>query len=242
VAEPADGHRPRPPALAGTPVVLPMVVAGTPVVLHPERAVELPADAVLVIADLHLGKAAALRAHGIPVPPGGTRDDLARLDRVLDRTGARHLVVLGDLGHSRHAWEARAAAPFAAWRVSRPALAITLVRGNHDRHAGDPPATLAITTVDPPARLGPFALHHEPPDAPGAGPALSGHLHPTLSITGRGRQRLRLPCFVQRGDSLLLPAFSAFTGGGAWRPAPGDRPFLVAGGEVLPFDAGGRPA
>jgi metallophosphoesterase superfamily enzyme len=52
-------------------------------VLHPERALELPATRCLLISDVHWGKASALRAHGIPVPAGGTAADLERLDRVL---------------------------------------------------------------------------------------------------------------------------------------------------------------
>ena len=212
---------------------LAVTVAGAPVVLHPERALELPGEATVVIADLHLGKATALRAHGIPVPPGVTLDDLTRLDQVLIRTGADQLVVLGDLVHSRHAWDPRALAPVLAWRRRWPSLAITLIRGNHDRHGGDPPAALAIRVVDPPSALAGFALHHEPP-ALTEPPWLAGHLHPTLALGGRGRQRVRLPCFVQRGASVLLPAFSTFTGSGAWEPAATDRAFVIADEVVLP--------
>lgn len=231
---PSDANVPA-HAASGRPVGLAITLGASPVVLHPERALELPAAGALVIADLHLGKALTLRAHGIPVPPGGTRDDLARLDRVLTRSGARQLVVLGDLVHSRHAWDPRALAPILAWRARWPALSITLVRGNHDRHAGDPPAALAIDVVDPPARLGHWALHHEPPEQHrDCTAALYGHLHPTVRIDGRGRQRVRLPCFVQRDADLILPAFSAFTGAGAWEPRATDRVWLLAEDEVVP--------
>lgn len=226
----------RAPALGTTsrPGGLAISVAQTEAILHPERALELPAERALVIADLHLGKALTLRAHGIPVPPGGTRDDLARLDRVLARSGAAHLVVLGDLGHSRHAWDPRALAPVLEWRARWPSLAITLVRGNHDRHAGDPPPALGIHVVDPPARLGHWALHHEPPaQHANDTAALYGHLHPTVRIDGRGRQRVRLPCFVQRDGHLILPAFSAFTGAGAWHPRTTDRVWLIVEDEVV---------
>lgn len=213
---------------------LTLALAGATVVLHPERALEMPGEATVIIADLHLGKATTLRAHGVPVPPGGTLDDLTRLDRVLTRTSADHLVVLGDLVHSRHAWDPRALAPVLAWRRRWPSLAVTLVRGNHDRHAGAPPPALAIRVVDPPFALAGFALHHEPPASPTTPPWLAGHLHPTRLLEGRGRQRVRLPCFVGRGDALLLPAFSSFTGSGAWQPMPDDRAYLIADDTVLP--------
>lgn len=214
---------------------LSLTLADTPIVLYAERAVGLPSHGALLIADLHLGKAMTMRAHGIPVPPGGTSADLARLDRVLARSEASHLYVLGDLVHSRHAWNARALAPFAAWRATHPTLAITLVRGNHDAHGGDPPAALGIDVVAPPHALGAFALHHEPPEPPTRNtPSCFGHLHPSLTVEGRGRQRVRLPCFVRQGDSLLLPAFTVFTGGGAWQPATEDLPYVIADDEIVP--------
>jgi uncharacterized protein len=214
---------------------LALTLADTSIVLYAERAVGVPAHDALLIADLHLGKAMTMRANGVPVPPGGTSADLARLEAVLTRSGASHLYVLGDLVHSRHAWHPQALAPFAAWRASHSALAITLVRGNHDAHGGDPPAALGIDVVMPPHPLAPFTLQHEPPAHPmDAPPSIFGHLHPSFAIAGRGRQRVRLPCFVKREGSLLLPAFTGFTGGGAWQPAPGDVPYLIAEDEIVP--------
>ena len=43
-----------------------------------------------------------------------------------------------------------------------------LVRGNHDSHAGDPPASLAIEMVDEPLGIGPFAACHHPQHLSGA--------------------------------------------------------------------------
>jgi DNA ligase-associated metallophosphoesterase len=203
-------------------------------VLHPERALELPATRCLLISDVHWGKASALRAHGIPVPAGGTAADLERLDRVLQRTGARELLVLGDLVHSRHAWATATLAPLLAWRRRHSDLAITLVRGNHDAHAGDPPAELAITTVHAPWAAGPLRCTHEPtPHRPPGTLHVSGHLHPTIPLRGRARARLRLPCFVLGPGQVVLPAFSSFTGSGAWSPGPDEIACAIAGEEVL---------
>ncbi len=212
---------------------MPIRIGAGPLTLHAERAVELPDERALVIADVHWGKATALRAHGVPVPAGSTEHDLLRLDRVLDRTRAAHLIVVGDLAHSRHGWDARALAPVLAWRARRPALGITLVRGNHDAHAGDPPPALGIRAVDGPFLVGPFRCIHEPPAADGGAFTLAGHLHPAVTLSGRGRDHVRLPCFVVGRERLVLPAFSAFTGGGGWEPAAGDRVFAVVESGVV---------
>jgi DNA ligase-associated metallophosphoesterase len=220
------------PAAPARPLALTHL--GVELVLHPERALEVPAERLLLISDVHWGKATTLRAQGVPVPGGGTADDLARLDRVLARTAARYLVVLGDLVHSRHAWTPTALAPLLAWRARWPALAITLVRGNHDAHAGDPPASLRIEAVDAPWRIAALVCSHEP--APGGTEGavhVFGHLHPTLLLRGRARTRVRLPCFVRGPGTFMLPAFSSFTGGGAWAPAPDESAFAIVDDDVI---------
>lgn len=40
----------------------------------------------------------------------------------------------------------------------------------------------------------------------------SGHIHPGVQLKGKGRQKLRLPCFYQGMKQLILPAFGEFTG------------------------------
>jgi metallophosphoesterase superfamily enzyme len=107
-----------------------------------------------------------------------------------------------------------------------------LVRGNHDRGAGDPPAELGIRCVDPPLEEAPFVYLHHPEEQPG-GYALAGHLHPAVRLAGAGRQRERLPCFLFGARVGILPAFGDFTGSAEARPAPGDRVFVVAGEEVV---------
>ena len=208
-------------------------VQGEPVVLLPERALLVPNERALVVADLHWGKAATFRAAHVPIPTGTTASDLARLTRVLHRTGAAHLIVLGDLLHARSGRHPDLIDALEQWRAQHPSLAITLVRGNHDTHAGDPPSSLAIDCVDGPWPLGTFLCDHEPWSHPDAY-TLSGHLHPSVTLGGRGRERLRLPCFVFGPTYAILPAFTSFTGGGAYSRDPADRLYAVTEEEVLP--------
>lgn len=219
-----------------------LTLAGEQVYLLSERALYWPGASTLVVADLHWGKASTFSATGIPIPVGTTSDDLARLDSALRRTGARRMVVLGDLFHAKAGRIAsHTLAELRRWRSLAGGFEILLVRGNHDRHAGDPPNDLQVNCVNAPAFVPPFIFRHEPAEAEG-GYWLAGHVHPGLTLVGRGLQRETLPCFLVRRTGMVLPAFGSFTGLGTVEPGPDDRSFVVAEDEVLevaaPVDLG----
>jgi len=186
-------------------------------ILLPQRAAWRETTRTLFIADAHLGKAATFRALGQPAPRGTTRDNLDRLDALVARFDPARLVFLGDLFHARQAHAPGVAAAFLDWRKRRAALPLTLVRGNHDRRAGDPPPHFEIELVDEPFDAGGVVARHHPLAADACkedGPtALAGHLHPCVRLNGAARDSLRLPCFVLQERQITLPAFGAFTGG-----------------------------
>jgi DNA ligase-associated metallophosphoesterase len=202
-----------------------LTVAGEQVLLLPQKALYWPAARTLVVADIHFGKAAAFRALGVPVPHGTTSENLAALDALVGTYPVARIVFLGDFLHARAAHAARTLAAMVAWRARHPALDLLLVRGNHDRHAGDPAAALAIELVDEPQALGPFALCHHP-DRVADGYVLAGHVHPVYRLATR-LDAVRLPCFVVGPGRMILPSFGAFTGGHVIAPAPGDRVFVA---------------
>ena len=124
-------------------------LGGERVVLFAERALFWPREATLFVADVHLGKAAAFRAGGVPVPRGATAADLARLSQLVARTSARRLVVLGDFLHAAAGRVPALDAAFTRFRDAHADISITVVRGNHDANAGDPPPPLAQSTWSP---------------------------------------------------------------------------------------------
>ncbi len=206
-------------------------VAGQALSLLPQKAVLLSASATLLIADAHIGKATSFRALGVPVPRGTTSETLAALTALIDRHHARRVVFLGDFLHSARAHAAETLAAVGRWRERHADVRLVLVRGNHDDRAGDPPAALGFEVVDEPLREGGLALcHHPRPREDGF--VVAGHLHPCVSVHGRARVRLRLPCFHLSARVLVLPAFGSFTGMHPVRREDGDRVFAIAGDAV----------
>lgn len=202
--------------------------------LLPERAVWRADTKTLFVADVHIGKGAHFRSLGVPVPSGATRENLARLDAVIDAYGARELVVLGDLFHAPAAYRDASLGEFAAWRARRAALTLRLVAGNHDVRAGRAPASLGLEWVEEPHWLDGVVCRHTPPEGlhVQGPPVVAGHLHPAARLHGPGRDRLRLPCFLMRGRLLVLPAFGEFTGGAAFE-ADEDCALCVTAGDRL---------
>lgn len=212
---------------------LAVAVAGESLLLLPERAVFWPARRVLFVADPHFGKAATFRASGIPVPSGTTDEALQRLTSAVECVIPEEIVFLGDLLHAKAGRSRGMFDSLARWKVRHPEPGLTLVRGNHDRHAGDPPGELGIECVDSPVRLGPFVLAHHPV-ASGDGYVLAGHVHPAVRLYGAGRQRLRLPCFIFGAGVGVLPAFGDFTGFADHEPEGSSTIYAIAEGAVIP--------
>jgi len=217
---------------------LALELAGELVWLLPEKALYWPRERMLVIADIHFGKAASFRALGVPVPAGTTSANLAALDRLVARHGARQVLFLGDFLHAKAAHAVSTMAAMQRWRALNSALALTLVRGNHDLHAGDPPLWLSIAMVDEPMHLGPFAFCHHP-DLLATGYLMAGHVHPVYRLRS-GWESVLLPCFMANGQRIVLPAFGAFTGGHAVVPEADERLFVTSGDAVVEVPASPR--
>ncbi len=193
-----------------------VVLAGEPVELLAQRALYWPAQRLLAIADLHLGKDDVFRDAGIALPAGGSNADLARLSELLELTGATRLRVLGDFIHGTRG-VARWRDEWRAFRA-RQHIAVELMLGNHDR--GLDTQGLEVDVLGDGVLEGPFHFTH----AHGSGShgfCISGHVHPVVRLPMLGKA---FPVFHLHEHGIVLPAFSAMSGG--WK-VPSKDPWVA---------------
>ena len=182
---------------------------GSELELLPQRALWQADAGLLLVADLHLGKAESFQASGIPLPSDGDLSNLNALLELATQLQPQRVVVLGDLIHSRFGLTAELREKIRAL----PELLgcpLELIGGNHDQGSW-----FEGLQAKPACRYGPLWLSHEPctPDDPEL-LNVAGHVHP-VAVLGHGSDRLRLPCFAldKPKQQLLLPAFGSLTGG-----------------------------
>jgi DNA ligase-associated metallophosphoesterase len=202
--------------------------------LLPEGVAFLTRTSSLVIADIHLGKSATFRARGLPVPEGDTQLDLTRIRNLVHETHAKHLIIAGDLFHAPAGVTAELAEMLAAF-INTLGTPLTLICGNHDAKLKQLPAGLtALSHLD----LEHIRVVHDPQDASPDYLNIAGHWHPVARISDGKRTSLRLPCFLMRKKTLVLPSFGSFTGGAVIDPEDGDRLFVNLKGKVIEVPAG----
>jgi len=208
-----------------------VLVAGHELTLLPDGAIYWRERSALLVADLHVGKGASFRADAVPIPSGSSLDTLSALSRVLDATGAKRLLMLGDFWHAKRGRTDLINQAVAEWRHRHSGLEMLLVEGNHDRRSGEFPLELGIETVADLVIDG-FVLKHHPEEDE-RGYVLCGHIHPAVRMIGQGRQVAKLPAFWFGSRVGVLPAFGEFTGDATVYPAAEDRVFVIADGDVV---------
>jgi DNA ligase-associated metallophosphoesterase len=173
----------------------------------PQGALFWPERNALLVADLHLEKASWFARLGQMLPPYDSIATLSDLGALVAATAAKEIWCLGDSFHDAAGGDRLPARARAMLGELTAATSWTWITGNHDpaipRHCGG--ATMAEAEVD-----GLLLRHEADPAEPR--PELSGHFHPKLRISQRGRLISRR-CFVATERKLILPAFGALTGG-----------------------------
>ena len=214
-------------------------VAGLEAQLFAERALFLPELAALIVSDIHLGKAETFARHGSGIPSTVHLEDLTRLTRLLERTKAVQLTIVGDLFHSRAKsdW-----GYFSEWRLGVQGIPITLIRGNHDVMPEGRFNELGVSVQDELVYENRIRFLHDPCkrliglppglDAPGTFD-VCGHLHPAVRLPGAIRTRDKLPCFWIRRNDLILPAFGGFTGSSAIKALPGQQIYAISESKIM---------
>ena len=203
--------------------------------LLPERAVYWPALSALLLADLHLGKAAAFRRAGLAIPEGDTASSLQRLDTLITNWRPREVILLGDILHVRLGSDPALHRRILDWRARHGDTAMTAIIGNHDRELRQLEPALACY-AEGMERNG-LVLRHHPPEGSIGKPWIAGHWHPVVRLDAGG-DSLRLPAFIREpGDGLILPAFGGMTGGAPVNARRGRSRYVTSGEAVLAVDA-----
>jgi uncharacterized protein len=201
-----------------------------------ERCLFWEEQNALLLADIHLGKTGHFRQAGIPVPQGVNKADLQRLIAQLLFFKADRVIIVGDFTHSTVNKELDL---FKRWRNDFPLFRFDLVKGNHDILEDHWYAETNIILHKKELVMGGFCFRHETKttdpfeEATGASFVFSGHVHPGIRMSGRGKQTLRLPCFYFSPGHCILPAFSKFTGTFKVEPKEGEIVYAIAGTQLL---------
>lgn len=209
-----------------------------------DRGVYWPEHQMLLVADTHFGKEASFRAGAVPVPSGPTASTLEALRRMIDATKARQVLILGDVFHARSSFADSIVDALDEFFDERQSTKFQAVLGNHDLRLAKSQLDAMIRRwrigVSEKTSLDGLTFQHHPvdrndPEWQRDGNLISGHLHPAVSV-GDSQDRLgKLPCFWSYAKQLVLPAVGYFTGSHRIEPKPGDRIWVIADDEVVPF-------
>ena len=187
--------------------MVPLSFAGHDFFATPEGALHWPAESALLVADLHLEKASWFAAGGQLLPPYDSLATLQALEREIERTGVQRIFCLGDSFHDRFGCDRLPASARDLLAGMTARLDWVWIVGNHDigfiDHCGG--------RIEEEYDVGGVILRHEAEQGDQR-PEMSGHFHPKLRLSLRGRSVSRR-CFVASATKLILPAYGAFTGG-----------------------------
>ena len=181
-------------------------LAGAQLVALGSGALHWPAQELLCVSDLHLGKSERRARLGEPpLPPYETRDTLTRLEADIRATRATTVICLGDSFDDRAAAQALLDSEklwIAALQAGRRWV---WIEGNHDPGPVDLGGTHLAELPLPPLSFRHIAR-------PGQSGEISGHYHPKVSVPVKSRKLTR-PAFLVDSDRVILPAYGTYTGG-----------------------------
>ena len=197
-----------------------------------KTALVWPARKALIVADLHLEKASWFAARGQMLPPYDSQATLDRMATVIQETGVKEAWCLGDNFHDVDGPNRMSAKASALLANLTQMCDWHWITGNHDEVL---PPQIGGSVFEEAEVDGLILRHHAA--ALETRPELSGHFHPKIRASARGRGVTRA-CFVRGATKLIFPSFGAFTGG----MAAGDPAItaLVGHGAEAIVESGGR--
>lgn len=203
-------------------------IQGQTFYLLPEKVIFWEDQKTLILSDLHIGKASHFRKAGVPISTHIHVHEFFVLDAIIEEFRPNHILFVGDLFHSDHnqEWEL-----FFHWVHNYMNIEMTLVKGNHDILPDSLYENSRLNVVNQ-ILIENIEFTHERNETSDFY-NISGHIHPAVSMTGSGKQSLKLPCFLFRQDHAFLPAFGHFTGMAKIKPSKKDNIFVVAENEII---------
>jgi uncharacterized protein len=201
--------------------------------LLPEKALWIKELGILLIADLHFGKATHFRKSGIPIPEAVHDLDFQTLAKLHEALSPSHTYFLGDLFHS--SWNDQWG-QLVSFLATFPQTQFHLVKGNHDILPPHLYSQAILIFHAKPLSLAHFVFSHEPMVQVAEGILnICGHIHPGILLKGPAKQSLRIPCFHYRDRRLILPSFGNFTGLALMRQEKNDLIWGVTEKQVIPI-------
>lgn len=202
--------------------------------LLPEKSIYLPKSKALLIADPHFGKAAHFRKAGVPIPESVHTNDFVKIQKLLNDYPSETVYFLGDLFHSdwNTSWN-----DLEVFLEYFPEISFHLIKGNHDILPAEIYRSELWQVHESTLVLERLLLSHEPLEVIQEGLLnVCGHIHPGVSLRGKGRQQLKAACFFFRQNQLVMPAFGRFTGLATIKVQEGDIAYVVADKKVIAID------
>ncbi len=190
------------------------------------NALHWPARRALIVADLHLEKASWFAERGQMLPPYDSQATLERIAALVAEHDPAELWCLGDNFHDQAGPARLPAAARALLLGLTSRLDWHWITGNHDEALS---ADIGGHVLDE-AEVDGLTLRHQA-DTRELRPELSGHFHPKVRVSARGKSVSR-PCFVRSAAKLIFPSFGALTGG-LWADHPEIRTAVGGKAEAL---------
>ena len=194
------------------------------VILDSRRAILLPRQETLVLADLFLGLGAARRKRPEPVPNGQHHEIWERLLGLLDEFKPKRVVLLGDIkpnqGHLEDEEGEELRALFQ--KLQGHGREVIQVVGHPERAWGPSLESTGIQPMDS-YRVGSNTLMHRrrifvyPRHDPPTGFWINGGLHPLFALPLAGPDSsegwIRYPAFLYTGFAMVMPSFVSYAQG-----------------------------
>src|SRR5690606_13392504 len=137
----------------------PVCFAGNDLLLNNQRSMYWEAQNALIFSDLHSGKSAHFRKHGMAIPSYLHYSDLERLQFLIEHYQPKQIIIVGDLIHAASNKEVidlkRITSTFST-------IDFHLVKGNHDRIPEKLIKDLGITSVTEKLIIDTIQFVHEP--------------------------------------------------------------------------------